>query len=536
MGLGTGFRNVRQGLERGRQERVAKLNEKINEYQQQAVPAPGLGQQFNDWAMKSEAPATARSYVPPQPGDGMLTGIGKGFNNWVNEASPDVNLDAAAAQRAKFGAPAANDAWAQAQGQVAAIPLSTGVKRFAAAAPYLDVNVAAGLTANLNKHQARLGLATQQIPNLAADIRGDTAQRSQAGEFLRRNDPSPAVQSQVRREDAAADIYNKRVNNRLAVREVASIKNAQQEAGYPVSTEQAVNIANEMRNEEGLGFKNRLANTLSDEQAQEISRFAGDVDIDNLVGAGSFAEVYKGESPGTVAKVQAPVVEFGFPDSTPYLYENKPLQEADLMARAGSNIAPTVDYVETNPSGMSVISMQDVRDNYESGEDFMNRKMLQYHNDPTVSGDEAVRNFTNDMSKLAIAHNKQIAELGLKGVGLSDRHLGNIHINEMSGRPIQVDFGGFESERGFVGGRRLENRAEQAQAINQSVFKGMVAAGLDDEAQIYSGTVMDLLVEGKVDDAYDVARQGLAQLQKIKGPVDSVNVLPPVDTPLKALF
>ena len=94
----------------------------------------------------------------------------------------------------------------------------------------------------------------------------------------------------------------------------------------------------------------------------------------------------------------------------------------------------------------------------------------------------------------------------LKVCVLEDRHNGNIVINKMTGRPMQLDFG--------IAGR-VEG-SDQVTTLANATADGFEAAGAKEVADIYRFEVMDLLEGGDVEDAMKAAKRGFALLQKIK--------------------
>jgi len=198
------------------------------------------------------------------------------------------------------------------------------------------------------------------------------------------------------------------------------------------------------------------------------------------IGAGGYGVVYASDVPGNVIKQ-------GYSAD---MY-NDIEREANLQAIAAEmGIAPRVAGVEKFPGGIgNRIEMSDVRKNFSpvrgSGEDGDG-----YPIDPKVN----------------IRTAQQLGQLALKGVRLEDRHAGNVLTNNMTGRPMQLDFG--------IAGR-VEG-SEQVATLANATAEGFEAAGLGDVADIYRATVMDLLEGGDVADAMDVAKQGFSRLQKIK--------------------
>ena len=200
------------------------------------------------------------------------------------------------------------------------------------------------------------------------------------------------------------------------------------------------------------------------------------------IGTGGNAVVYASDVPGNVMK-QGHVADESFPGHS---LED----EVNLQAIAAEmGIAPRIAGLEKFPGGIgNRIEMADVRDNFETH----GKRAREF---PT--GRDAVR------------VNQQLGQLALKGVRLEDRHNGNVLYNKATGRPMQLDFG--------IAGR-VEG-SEQVATLANATAEGFESAGLIEEASIYRATVMDLLEGGDVSDAMDVAKQGFAQLQKIKQPL-----------------
>ena len=198
------------------------------------------------------------------------------------------------------------------------------------------------------------------------------------------------------------------------------------------------------------------------------------------IGTGGYGVVYASDVPGNVIKQ-------GYSAD---MY-NDIEREANLQAIAAEmGIAPRVAGVEKFPGGIgNRIEMSDVRKNFSpvrgSGEDGDG-----YPLDPKVN----------------IRTAQQLGQLALKGVRLEDRHAGNVLTNNMTGRPMQIDFG--------IAGR-VEG-SDQVATLANATAEGFEVAGLGDVADIYRATVMDLLEGGDVADAMDVAKQGFSRLQKIK--------------------
>lgn len=214
------------------------------------------------------------------------------------------------------------------------------------------------------------------------------------------------------------------------------------------------------------------------------------------IGAGQFGTVYA-LSDGLVQK------------ELPIEYKNKVLMEANLQdvgARLG--ISPSIHAVATgpisafgttlpmetglNPRVQGQIEMQDLRPTHASYHDYV-------QSNPAKA------------QAVDLKTHQQLAQLVLQNTNLSDRHPGNIMVNQVTGRPSQLDYGL---------ATRINNDVEKIANLTLHVANGLGSAGLDEEGQIFMATVTDLLVN-KQDpvNAMDVAKQGLAMLQKIKQPV-----------------
>ena len=142
--------------------------------------------------------------------------------------------------------------------------------------------------------------------------------------------------------------------------------------------------------------------------------------------------------------------------------------------------------------GTTRLEMEDLRDNYVNYRDkFGNTE----------------RDQATDIKRA-----QQEGGFNLRGMDIADRHEGNVMVHELTGRPMQVDFGI---------GQQLNYNRSKAIALGNNTHKGFMAAGLEDEGDLLSGLVGDLIQEGRDDEAYKMAKQGFAQLQKIKKPVNA---------------
>lgn len=224
------------------------------------------------------------------------------------------------------------------------------------------------------------------------------------------------------------------------------------------------------------------------------------------VGSGQFGQVYEG-TPGAVVK-EIPL-------------ENKTdlLNEINLQAKAAElGVAPRLQetYIGPpqigdrtvpvepgpNPKMRGEITMQDLRKNYTQ----LGTPIDLYN--PQLNETQI---------KIAeVETYKQLSQLALNGIALSDRHGQNIFVHNMTGRPMQIDFGL---------AKELKTPSEKAGMLAYHVGSGLQAAGLADEAS----TLVQLVNEvgqfnsmtmryDNPEAALDMAKQGLSRLQKIKLP------------------
>lgn len=250
---------------------------------------------------------------------------------------------------------------------------------------------------------------------------------------------------------------------------------------------------------------------------EEVHQYALQAAKRARVGGGQFGQVYE-VSPGVVVK------EIGNES------KQKLLQEINAQAKAAEmGIAPriqeaTLGPLQTfgrtfplekgpNPRMRGEIQMQDLRENYvplgvNTGD------VMAHYREPDFTGGPAPGAFTeynpnlNQMQvKMAeLNTHKQLAQLALKNINLTDRHAQNVFVNKMTGRPMQIDFGLSE---------QITNPTQKAATLSMHVANGLKAAGLKEEAQIFLATTSKMLTTEPLM-ALDVAKQGLSRLQKIK--------------------
>lgn len=251
------------------------------------------------------------------------------------------------------------------------------------------------------------------------------------------------------------------------------------------------NLANRVRQ------KLAPVSTLSPEVSARLNAVEASNRAQQLIGQGQFGKVYAGD-PGTVIKEIDTL-------------RNQIINEADLQdVGARLHVSPAVQAIETgpitafgmtfpieegpNPRVSGKIYMDDLRDNH-----------MRYH--------DYIKQDPSKAQAIDLATHKQAAMLALNGVNIGDRHAGNIMVHKMTGRPVQIDYGISE---------RTKNPLQQAAALATHVANGFGSAGLNEEGHIYLATINALIGRNDVDGAMDVAKQGLALLQKIKAPVQAV--------------
>ena len=198
------------------------------------------------------------------------------------------------------------------------------------------------------------------------------------------------------------------------------------------------------------------------------------------IGAGAYGTVYESDVPGRVIK-QAQYADVN----------NDMEREANAQSiGADMGYAPKVTGLETFRAGIgNRIEMEDVRANYSP----VAESHVGMPTDPAI----------------VMKTMQQLGAMALKGTLLQDRRAANIVQHNMTGRPMQLDFGITRNVEG----------ADKAQALAEVTAEGLEAAGIKDVGSILTATVADYLEGGQVDEAMDIARQGFSRLQKIRTPV-----------------
>ena len=217
---------------------------------------------------------------------------------------------------------------------------------------------------------------------------------------------------------------------------------------------------------------------------------------EDFVGQGAYGTIYSNQ-PGLVRK------EMTSPEA---------LEELNAQAiGAELGLAPRVVAYESAVHGdpnVKGIVMQDLNAPGSAGTPLY--KPLVEPGKPTGFVEDLTNPWSSTKDKLfALKHYKQMGQLALKGVDLKDRHTGNIFKHEMTGRPMQIDFGMTSKVSG----------EDQVQALIEATQGGFTALGQYDIAEIINDTAYDYLAGGQIKEAWDFTKEAFASLQKIKNPV-----------------
>lgn len=223
-------------------------------------------------------------------------------------------------------------------------------------------------------------------------------------------------------------------------------------------------------------------------------------DRKDFVGEGAYGTIYSDE-PGSVRKEMTSQGSIA-------------LEELNAQAiGAELGLAPRIVAYESAVHGdpkVKGIVMQDLSAPGSAGAPLY--KSLVEPNNPKKQA-RYVKELTNPWSStedrlFALKHYKQMGQLALKGIDLGDRHTGNIFKHEMTGRPMQIDFGITSKVSG----------PEQVEALIQATQGGFAALGQYDVAEIINDTAYDYLSGGHVKEAWDFTKEAFATLQKVKNP------------------
>jgi hypothetical protein len=229
-----------------------------------------------------------------------------------------------------------------------------------------------------------------------------------------------------------------------------------------------------------------------------------------VIGAGAFGAVVHGDN-GTVMKLQPSahnVMNNGL------ITPNDAIQEADNLENLrGLHMSPGVHSVETLGDGSTITVMDDLSKNFTTFGKILNERGIdnQVYDQDFASHLNVFPDYDllpDDLRSIELQRQQQQARANLRGVELNDRHSNNVMINNMTNRPIQVDFG--------IVSKFVDTR-EQADAMALNAGRAMSAAGMREEGAMLINQVRALEDAGDFTNALDVARQGNAIAQKLKG-------------------
>jgi hypothetical protein len=293
---------------------------------------------------------------------------------------------------------------------------------------------------------------------------------------------------------------------------------AQGLAGGGYSRDQLVDMLNQPGVQQSDAVMNAYA---SDDRIQSILAAGDDGRFDrpemetrNFVGEGQFGRVEE-LAPGYVVKKQAPLVEFGgYRENSVkgntigeiYDYRDVAAEVDQLNYLNKKHITPGVEKFIVNDDGSSEVIMKDLRNNFEGGEQFMERMNEGYNSNDPKKQAQAMK----DARLFEVKRRQQEAAAAMAGVKLRDRHDGNVMRNNMTGRPLQIDPSG-----AYVEGVDRNN------AIQQPVIDAFYKAGLTDEAEIFAGLLAEASDRGDYNAYKDLVQQGASRVMKLKKVVDA---------------
>lgn len=236
----------------------------------------------------------------------------------------------------------------------------------------------------------------------------------------------------------------------------------------------------------------------------------------SFIGEGQFGRVTE-LAPGYVSKHQQPLVEFGGyqqsedGSSSPKgnligrIFDYRDVQgDVDQLNYLNKkHITPKVEKLIIDDDGSTETIMRDLRTNYDTSQDY-NDALFAKYNDPNTSAPERAQ-LLKEQSLYNVRQAQQEAIAASAGIELQDRHQGNILVNKMTKRPLQID----------PSGKPVEG-IERDAVMAQQVVNGLSSAGLSDEAEIFSGLITEAGQRGDTSAVHDLAQQGMSRLMKIK--------------------
>ena len=223
-------------------------------------------------------------------------------------------------------------------------------------------------------------------------------------------------------------------------------------------------------------------------------------EVEGFVGEGQFGRVVE-IAPGYVEKRQAPLVEWGgYSETDPnrgesfgklYDYRDVAKEVGQMNQLNNMRIGPKVEAFNINPDGSTEVVMRDLRDNYSVGLDYM---------EDNADAGNFLKNRLFQVKRM-----QQEGASANAGLLLGDRHEKNVMVNNMTGRPLQIDPSGVD----------IDGTAKDIE-VAKRVSSGLIAAGLEDEAEIFAGLFNEAQDRGDFENIKYLAQSGLSRLQKIK--------------------
>lgn len=289
-------------------------------------------------------------------------------------------------------------------------------------------------------------------------------------------------------------------------------------AGGSFNRDQLVDMLNQPGVQQGEQYLNALN---SDDRIRAVADMDAEgfftrpeMEAPNFVGEGQFGRVTD-LAPGYVSKKQDPLVEWGgYSDDNSgkgnligRIHDYRDVQEEvnqlNYLNKKAKGITPKVENLIIEDDGSTEIIMRDLRENYDSSEDFLVDTANRFQ-DASLSPAERTKAY-KDHQLFQVKQKQQEARAALAGVELQDRHQGNIMKHSMMNRPLQIDPSG-RQVAGF----------ERDAVVASNVEDGFRSAGLEDEANIFNGLLNDAYNRKDSASFHDLAQQGMSRLMKIK--------------------
>ena len=295
---------------------------------------------------------------------------------------------------------------------------------------------------------------------------------------------------------------------------------AQELAGGGYSRDQLVDMINAPGVQQGEVFVGALDN---DPRINAILKAGNEgafvrpeLESSGFVGEGQFGRVSE-FTPGYVLKEQAPLVEFqgyrrnddgsasplgnliGPARIQDYRDVAEEVDQLNTLNRVG--VTPKVENFTVNPDGSTEVLMRDLRENYETGDDYLDNLQAKYDKGDDSQKAQAFK----DGAMFQVKRKQQEAMAAMKGIELLDRHDGNVMAHKLMGRPLQID----------PSGRRIDG-IDKDLTLAQKAVEGMRAAGANEEANIFAGLVNEAQERGDFEAVHDLTQQGASRLMKIK--------------------